>query len=294
MSINKSNLIQYNVKQYAGPISEIPATLPFGDYYFAEDIEVLYKYNYQGEPISIGGGENYDRAEFYSQLPDGKSVGNLAYANSSEGTVWLPGTVGGSYYPAGWYLWTGTLWKSDRNSIANQLQTNINSLNTKVDKVSGYSLTKNNLTDSLKTLYDGVVSWVSVNGTNVINHLSNISNPHSVTKGQVGLSNADNTSDLLKPISNSTQSSLDEKQDSSDDLIITISGKQSNTFSNNVFTFVNTANYTNNTKTLIYTGALLTGSTHLFRYNSVNWTVNYAYTYTLGVYNGVSKTITKT
>lgn len=193
MGVNKSNLIQYNVKQYAGPISEIPATLPFGDYYFAEDIEVLYKYNYQGVPISIGGGESYDRAEFYSQLPDGKSVGNLAYANSSEGTYWLPGTVGGSYYPAGWYLWTGALWKSDRNSIANQLQTNINSLNTKVDKISGYSLTKNNLTDALKALYDSAVSWISTNGATLISHLSNINNPHSVTKSQVGLSNVPNT-----------------------------------------------------------------------------------------------------
>ena len=80
----------------------------------------------------------------------------------------------------------------------------------------------------------------------------------------------------------------------SDDLIVVTAGKQSNTFVNNIFTFVNTSGYTNNTKTLIYTGALLTGSTHLFRYNSVNWTVDYTYTYTLGVYNGVSKTITKT
>ena len=80
----------------------------------------------------------------------------------------------------------------------------------------------------------------------------------------------------------------------SDDLIIVTAGKQSNTFVNNVFTFVDTLDYTNNTKTLIYTGALLTSAIHLFRYNSLNWNVNYTYNYSLGDYNGVVKTITKT
>ena len=79
----------------------------------------------------------------------------------------------------------------------------------------------------------------------------------------------------------------------SDDLIIVTAGKQSNTFVNNVFTFVDTVNYTNNTKTLIYTGALLTSALHLFRYNSLNWNVNYTYSYNLGDYNGVTRTITK-
>jgi hypothetical protein len=78
-----------------------------------------------------------------------------------------------------------------------------------------------------------------------------------------------------------------------DDLIIVTAGKQSNTFVNNVFTFVNASGYTNNTKTLTYTASLLTDSTHSFRYDSKDWTVNYTYSYTLGVYNGVSRTITK-
>lgn len=43
-------------------------------------------------------------------------------------------------------------------------------------------------------------------------HTSNTSNPHSVTKAQVGLGNADNTSDLNKPISTATKAALDAKQ----------------------------------------------------------------------------------
>jgi len=43
-------------------------------------------------------------------------------------------------------------------------------------------------------------------------HASNTSNPHSVTKSQVGLSNVDNTSDANKPISTATQTALDGKE----------------------------------------------------------------------------------
>ena len=47
---------------------------------------------------------------------------------------------------------------------------------------------------------------------NYDSHLSNTSNPHSVTKAQVGLGNCDNTSDANKPISTATQTALDGKQ----------------------------------------------------------------------------------
>ncbi len=42
-------------------------------------------------------------------------------------------------------------------------------------------------------------------------HTSNTSNPHSVTKAQVGLGSVDNTSDAAKPISTLTQAALDLK-----------------------------------------------------------------------------------
>jgi len=42
------------------------------------------------------------------------------------------------------------------------------------------------LTSTLKTAYDGAVSWIATNGTNLLNHLTNTSNPHSTTASQVG------------------------------------------------------------------------------------------------------------
>ena len=43
-------------------------------------------------------------------------------------------------------------------------------------------------------------------------HTAATNNPHSVTKAQVGLGNADNTSDANKPVSSATQTALDAKQ----------------------------------------------------------------------------------
>lgn len=49
--------------------------------------------------------------------------------------------------------------------------------------------------------------------TTINNHVTDINNPHSVTKEQVGLANVDNTSDLEKPISHAAQEALDGKAD---------------------------------------------------------------------------------
>ena len=49
--------------------------------------------------------------------------------------------------------------------------------------------------------------------TELNTHTGNKSNPHSVTKSQVGLGNVDNTSDINKPISNATQTALNNKLD---------------------------------------------------------------------------------
>ena len=44
-------------------------------------------------------------------------------------------------------------------------------------------------------------------------HVNDCRNPHGVTKEQVGLGNADNTSDLEKPVSTAQQEALDRKID---------------------------------------------------------------------------------
>ena len=47
-------------------------------------------------------------------------------------------------------------------------------------------------------------------------HIKNASNPHSVTKAQIGLGNVDNTKDTNKPVSTATQAALDLKANAAD------------------------------------------------------------------------------
>lgn len=49
----------------------------------------------------------------------------------------------------------------------------------------------------------------------LISHIGNKSNPHTVTKAQIGLGSVDNTSDASKPISTATQTALNLKADAS-------------------------------------------------------------------------------
>lgn len=56
----------------------------------------------------------------------------------------------------------------------------------------------------------------SVSSGDFTAHTSNTSNPHSVTKAQVGLGNVDNTADADKPISTATQTALDGKVNNDD------------------------------------------------------------------------------
>lgn len=55
-------------------------------------------------------------------------VGTLAYVYNEQGTKWLPGTIGGTYYPNGFYVYDGSNWIADRNNIASQLQESINDI----------------------------------------------------------------------------------------------------------------------------------------------------------------------
>lgn len=59
-----------------------------------------------------------------------------------------------------------------------------------------------NFNQSLNFNWDKIDTFCKNLSDNNSGHISNKSNPHSVTKAQVGLGNVDNTSDLNKPVSN--------------------------------------------------------------------------------------------
>ena len=70
----------------------------------------------------------------------------------------------------------------------------------------------NSLRTELKTYIDEAVGNTDTNltalETKVNQHIANKSNPHGVTKAQVGLGNADNTSDANKPVSTAQASAI--------------------------------------------------------------------------------------
>ena len=57
----------------------------------------------------------------------------------------------------------------------------------------------------------GITADIDTVQTNLETHINNKTNPHEVTKAQVGLGNVDNTADTDKPISTATQTALDAK-----------------------------------------------------------------------------------
>ena len=56
-------------------------------------------------------------------------------------------------------------------------------------------------------------NYIKMGTADLEKHLSDFTNPHKVTKGQVGLGNVDNTSDANKPVSTLLQQALDLKLD---------------------------------------------------------------------------------
>lgn len=77
------------------------------------------------------------------------------------------------------------------------------------DELSGDPYDNADLATALTTIEDKA----DAAQTDIDSHEANTSNPHSVTKTQVGLGNVDNTPDTAKPVSTAQQAALDAKAD---------------------------------------------------------------------------------
>jgi hypothetical protein len=62
--------------------------------------------------FSSGGGSDIIVVANYSALPDPTTVsGQFYWCSASQGTSWLPGSLGGTYYNSGLYYSNGTTWE---------------------------------------------------------------------------------------------------------------------------------------------------------------------------------------
>ncbi len=120
---------------------------------------------------------------------------------------WVKNTEEGSYsrgtdvnvtIPAATKTTAGVMTAQDKTNLDNTVQGLANEITNRTNAI-------NALRTELKTYVDDLIadtgSDVTALETKVNNHIANKSNPHEVTKTQVGLGNVNNTSDANKPVS---------------------------------------------------------------------------------------------
>ena len=120
---------------------------------------------------------------------------------------WVKNTEKGSYsrgtdvnvtIPAATKTTAGVMTAQDKTNLDNTVQGLANEITNRTNAI-------NALRTELKTYVDDLIadtgSDVTALETKVNNHIANKSNPHAVTKTQVGLGNVNNTSDANKPVS---------------------------------------------------------------------------------------------
>ena len=117
--------------------------------------------------------------------------------NTEEGS-YARGTDVGVNIPAATQTAAGVMTASDKTNLDNTVQGLANEITDRTNAI-------NSLRTELKTYVDGLIadngSDITALETKVNNHIANKSNPHGVTKSQVGLGNVNNTSDADKPVS---------------------------------------------------------------------------------------------
>ena len=129
---------------------------------------------------------------------------------------WVKNTEKGSYsrgtdvnvtIPAATKTTAGVMTAADKTNLDNTVQGLANEITNRTNAI-------NALRTELKTYVDDLIadtgSDVTALETKVNNHIANKSNPHAVTKTQVGLGNVNNTSDANKPVSTAQATAISD------------------------------------------------------------------------------------
>jgi hypothetical protein len=157
------------------------------------------------------------KASVVTELPD-KGVSNKIYyvPNSTTGNnkydeyIWIKDAE----HPNGYFEKVG---QKDINLEPYALTEEVDEkLKTKVDKVIGYGLSKNDFTDILKNKLDGIAEGAQVNSITGVKGSSEETyrtGNVSISASNIGLGNVNNTSDIDKPISIAQYAALDKKVD---------------------------------------------------------------------------------
>lgn len=129
--------------------------------------------------LDIANSTSINVVENYSSLPDPTTViGEFYWVSNSQGTKWLPGSLGGTYYNNGMYYSNGGNWEFLNVPYqATQAEVNTGTNNdkfvtpltlktvtdTKVDKVPGLQLSQESYTTPEKSKLAGIEAGAQVN-----------------------------------------------------------------------------------------------------------------------------------
>ena len=146
------------------------------------------------------------------------------------------------------YLWNGVRWEPQTGFVANgetayvtggEVYNSVNAVSESVSTVAGDLSDEVTARENADTaINEKIPSEASASNKltdknyvdNLVEaHVDNTNNPHSVTKEQIGLGNADNTSDVDKPVSTATQTALDAKQPKNLSQAVVIGGESKST-----------------------------------------------------------------
>lgn len=214
-SLNESGVIPTSqLPSYVDDVIEVatfnnlPVTGESGKIYIVQDTNLTYRWSgtdYVEISKSLALGENSSTA-----YPGDKGKATTDKLNKmSDKVVVGPTTV-----------------TSSTNNVVIKYQTHFTSTNSNSEDshtINAATTSQAGVMSSadktkLNSLKDqsGITADINAVQYNLETHINNKSNPHEVTKAQVGLSEVDNTSDANKPISNATQTALNGKFSATD------------------------------------------------------------------------------
>lgn len=214
-SLNESGIIpSAQLPSYVGDVIEVdtfsnlPGTGESGKIYIVQDTNLTYRWSgtdYVEISKSLALGETSSTAypgdkgkattDKLNRIPD-KLITDAVNVNQSTTEAVL----------------NFTTYKQKAQQIGRNTLTITSATTSQAGLMSSSDKTK---LDGLKD-QAGITSDINAVQTNLKTHINNKSNPHEVTKDQVGLGNVDNTSDANKPISNATQTALNGKFSATD------------------------------------------------------------------------------
>jgi len=251
--------------------AKLPYATP-GTIFIAVDTRRIYVYDINREPrlvsgTATGGGGDIVTYDTYADLPTPSDPDTIAFVVNSTGIKWLPGSLGGTYYPAGWYIYQNGVWTSIEAPVDEALQLvteHIADLNNphQVDKTDVGLSNVDNTADLDKPISDATVAALLLKSDVSHNHVkSDIADFNELDYASAAQGLLANTS--LQPGDNISELFNDEIYLQPSDNVSALTNDSGYIEGNTMTSYRSDINDPDN---YLYTGYLLNGTPVIKRY----------------------------